>query len=220
MVSQAGIARKITRAQVIDGLQPELALPSGTLLGRGSAGMGSVEQLAIGANLNLTNGTLVADAAPYVVSALSLGTVPSGIDMVGLGQSGTNTAVSYAQFMSGISGVGNLDASGMLVTAAGGSASATIANFAGGVLSKSGGTMTGALSLAGAPTSALAAATKQYVDGQVAGALSLSGGTLSGPLTLPPTRASRFRRPPSSMSMARYLLRFLSAEAPSRGRFF
>ena len=36
LVSQSGIARKVSRAQVLAGVQPQLAISSGTLLGRAS----------------------------------------------------------------------------------------------------------------------------------------------------------------------------------------
>ena len=38
LVSQSGIARKLTRAQVLAGVQPQLAISCGTLLGRISNG--------------------------------------------------------------------------------------------------------------------------------------------------------------------------------------
>jgi hypothetical protein len=48
-----------------------------------------------------------------------------------------------------------------------------------------GGTMTGHLTLSGAPTSSLHAATKAYVDANaITGAVELTGGTMSGPLVL------------------------------------
>lgn len=57
-----------------------------------------------------------------------------------------------------------------------------------GALQESGGTMTGALTLNGAPTNALHASTKQYVDDTVSDAandaLQISGGTMTGSLTL------------------------------------
>ena len=56
LASQIGIARKVTRAQVLAGVQPQLAIRSGTLLGRVSGGTGGPEQISIGANLALTNG--------------------------------------------------------------------------------------------------------------------------------------------------------------------
>jgi hypothetical protein len=40
IVSQAGIVRKITRAQVLNGVQSQLAVPSGSLLGIPAAGLG------------------------------------------------------------------------------------------------------------------------------------------------------------------------------------
>ncbi len=190
LASQSGIARKVTRAQMVAGLQPELALASGTLLGRSSSGSGAPEQLAVGANLVLAGGTLTASAAPYQVALLAAGTVPSATDLVPLGQDGTNTAVPYAQFMAGLPGVANLNASGMLVTPTGAAVGQSLANFAAGTLAKSGGSMTGPLTLAGNPTVALQAAPKQYVDSQTATALPLSGGTLTGPLTLTSNPAS------------------------------
>ena len=52
----------------------------------------------------------------------------------------------------------------------------------GSVLPLSGGTLTGALTLSGAPTVDLHAATKKYVDDNVAGFLPTSGGTMTGSL--------------------------------------
>ena len=39
--SQSGVARKVTRAQIVAGLQPTLAVPQASLLGRNSAGTGA-----------------------------------------------------------------------------------------------------------------------------------------------------------------------------------
>ena len=62
---------------------------------------------------------------------------------------------------------------------------ANVSGVANGALPKNGGTMTGALTLAGAPTQDLQAATKKYVDENSGkGALMLTGGTMTGPLTL------------------------------------
>jgi len=184
MVSQAGTARKITRAQVLAGVQPELAIAAGTLMGRCSAGTGAPETLAVGANLVLANGTLSAQAAPYTVSQLPAGTVPASGDSVPLGQSGTNTAVTYGQFMSGLPGVANVDASQTLVTPTGASGAVRLADYAASTLSSSGGTMAGALTLASDPAAPLQAATKNYVDNQVATLVPTTGGTLAGALTL------------------------------------
>lgn len=51
LVSQNGIARKVTRAQVISGLQPQIAVNQNQLLGRQSPGTGAPEQINVGANL-------------------------------------------------------------------------------------------------------------------------------------------------------------------------
>jgi len=59
-----------------------------------------------------------------------------------------------------------------------------------GALPKSGGTLTGPLTLAADPSSALQASTKQYVDGLTGGALQKSGGTMTGTLTLAGAPAS------------------------------
>ena len=80
-VSQSGITRKVTRAQLLAGLQPQLAISSGTLLGRISGGMGGPEQISIGANLYLTDGALSASATPFNVASLIAGTVPASSDL-------------------------------------------------------------------------------------------------------------------------------------------
>ena len=184
-VSQNGVARKVTRAQLLAGVQPELALNSNTLLGRGSVGIGGVEPISIGSNLALANGSLSATAAPFVIASLPSGTVPTSDDMVPLGQNGNNTAVTYSEFMSGLAGVSNLDASQLMVTPTGQAFTTKLADLAAGTLPLTGGTMTGALTLATDPSSTLQAATKNYVDGQLSTVLPKSGGILTGPLILP-----------------------------------
>jgi hypothetical protein len=181
---QAGTTLKVTRAQVLAGVQPQLALQSGVLLGRSSGGTGAPEALTVGANLTLASGTLTASAAPYQVSALPAGTVPAPGDLIPLSQQGTNTAVPYSQFLSGLPEVANINASQMLLTATGSTTSVTLANFAAGTLPISGGSMTGPLTLSSVPTTSFQAAPKTYVDSQVATALPIAGGILSGPLTL------------------------------------
>jgi hypothetical protein len=184
VVSQGGTAVKVTRAQVLSGVQPQLAPSSGTLLGRISAGAGAPESISIGANLVLASGSLSATAVPFQVSSLPVGTVPASGDMVPLGQSGTNTAVTYTQFMNGLSGVANVSASAMLVQPTGTTHSLKLADFAAATLATSGGTMTGTLTLAADPVAPLQAATKEYVDNQLGTVLPKSGGTLTGALVL------------------------------------
>src|SRR5664279_5610193 len=96
-VSQAGITRSITRSQVLNGVQPAIALTSGSLLGRISTGIGAPEVIAVGSNLLLSSGTLSASAVPFVIGALPAGNVPASADLLSVSQSGTNVAVTYAQ---------------------------------------------------------------------------------------------------------------------------
>jgi hypothetical protein len=184
LVSQSGIARKATRAQVLAGVQPQLAISCGTLLGRISSGTGGPEPIGIGANLTLTNGALTAAATPFNIGSLAAGTVPASGDLVPLGQGGGNAAVTYGQFMSGLAGVANVDVSQLLVTPTGSKSPTELGDLAANTLPLAGGTLAGALTLAGDPSSSLQAATKRYVDTQVTTALPKTGGTLSGALTL------------------------------------
>jgi hypothetical protein len=180
IVSQSGTALKMTRAQILAGVQPQIALQSGVVLGRCSAGTGAPESLCVGNNLILANGTLSATAVPYQVGALPAGTVPATGDLVPLSQGGINTAVPYSQFMSGLPEAANVNGSQLLVTPTGSSVPEKLADFAARALPLTGGTMTGTLTLTADPTTALQAATKEYVDARVI----RSGDTLTGPLIL------------------------------------
>lgn len=183
LASQNGIARKLSRAQLVAGLQPQLALASGMLLGRSATGLGGPEQVSVGANLVLNGGTLSATASPFQVAQLPAGTVPSASDLVPFAHSGTNMVVTYAQFANGLGKISGIDASAMTVTPSGGGTQ-KLADFAAISLPKTGGVMIGPLTLAADPASPLHAATKQYVDTQTATALPKSGGTVTGAITL------------------------------------
>lgn len=178
--SQNGIARKVTRAQLIAGLQPELSLSSGVLLGRSSAGAGAPEAISVGPNLLLNAGTISAAATPFAVGALPAGVVPTPGDLVPLSQGGTNVAVTYGQFASSLAELSGLDASSMTVSIAG--KVETLAAFAANAVSVGGATMTGPLVLDAMPAAPLQAAPKQYVDNQITTALPVVGGTLTGAL--------------------------------------
>jgi len=80
MVNQNGISRRITRAQLISGLQSQLAVPTGTLLGRSSPGPGGPESVMVGANLILSNGVLAASPPMSLVQipTASLRQMPPG----------------------------------------------------------------------------------------------------------------------------------------------
>lgn len=101
---------------------------------------------------------------PTTEITLPTGTEPVPDDLVLMSQGGTTTVVTFSQFLAGLPGVADIDASQMLVTPTGSTTSSTLANFAAETLPLSGGTMTGPLTLSANPTTALQAATKQYVD--------------------------------------------------------
>ena len=127
VASQNGVVRKVTRAQIVAGLQPQLAVGSGALLGRGKPGTGAPEAITIGANLVLANGTLSAAASPFSIAALPAGVRPSSGDLVPFSRGGANLAVSYADF---ISGARTLDASQMTVTPTGATATVKLCDLA------------------------------------------------------------------------------------------
>jgi hypothetical protein len=184
MVSQSGIVRKVTRAQMLAGVQPQLAVSSGNLLGRNSAGTGAPESITVGNNLVLSAGTLAATDVSFEIQSLPPGTVPASTDLVPLGQGDQDVAVTYEQFMSGLPEVANVDGSQLLVTPTGGTAATKLADWTANVLSLAGGTMIGMLRLAANPSLTMQAATKGYVDIQTALALPKTGGTLSGALIM------------------------------------
>ncbi|WP_428493239.1 hypothetical protein [Rhodopila sp.] len=184
IVSQAGIARKVTRAQVLNGVQTQLVVPPGSLLGGIGTGIGAPQVITVGQNLHLSGSILSATAAPFSIPALPSGNVPATGDLIAMSQAGVNVAVTYGQLLSGIAGVANVNLSNALVTAAGSATTQTLAQLAAATVPLSGATMTGSLLLAGAPTTAGQAANKAYVDQQVGTTLPLSGGSMSGVLAL------------------------------------
>jgi hypothetical protein len=179
-VSQNSITRKITRAQILAGVQAQLSIPAGTLLGRITAGTGSPETIAVGNYLSLASGTLSAKAAPYSIALSPPGLVPAGGDLVPIAQGASNVAVSYSVFLRGLSTVNGVDGTQLTVTPTGSSISTRLADLASAMVMKGGGTLSGPLNLVGDPSSPLQAATKQYVDLRI----NRSGDTLLGPLQL------------------------------------
>ena len=109
-VSQGGSTRKVTRAQLVAGLQPELAMSSGELLGRFSSGSGSPERVVLGANLSMVNGVLSSVAAART-GDLPVGAGPSLTDLVAVSGSGRDMAVPVRALLAGLSGVDGLDLS-------------------------------------------------------------------------------------------------------------
>ncbi len=127
--NQNGITRKVTRAQILAGVQPAFALAPNTLLGNPGNTVGGAQAITIGANLALAGGVLSAAAAPYSVPSLAAGNAPQPGDLVPLGQNGGNVAVPYASFMQNIATLPGVSAAGMVATANGTTASRTIAQF-------------------------------------------------------------------------------------------
>ena len=118
-ISQSGILRAATRSQLTAGLQQSLTVSPGQLLGRASAGAGGPEPISIGANLALTGSILSATATPFTIAGLPSAASPAPTDLVAIAQSGANKAAPYAQFMSGLSALANLDVSQLASTPTG-----------------------------------------------------------------------------------------------------
>jgi hypothetical protein len=64
-ISQGGSARAISVGALLASTQSALVIDSGTLLGRTSLGSGSPEQVDLGAGINLSGGTLIADGLDH-----------------------------------------------------------------------------------------------------------------------------------------------------------
>jgi len=166
-VNQNNVTRKLTRAQILTGVQTDIVIPGGSLVGRESSGLGGFETISVGNYLNLTAGTLNALAEPFSIAALPSGVVPSAVDLVALGQGGTNVSIPYRTFLQGLTEVTGLDGGNLLVTPTGSSIGLRIADLAISFAPLTGASMTGPLLLSGDPTQALQAVTKQMVDGKI-----------------------------------------------------
>ena len=130
LASQGGTSRRVTRAQLVAGLQPQMTLAQGQFLGRASAGSGVLEPIALGPNLSLIGATLDAAAAPYFVSGLPAGATPAPADLVPIGQGGRNAAIPYAQFMAGLSSLPASNVSAFSVIPSGGSVIRSVGDLA------------------------------------------------------------------------------------------
>ena len=115
-VSQGGAVRRVTRAQLLAGLQPALSLLPG-LLGRVSQGLGVPEQVTIGSGLSFAGGVL-SGAPGFAVSALPASNAVSTSDLVPVSQAGSERAVSVGSLLS----VPGVDVSGQYVTGRSGNA--------------------------------------------------------------------------------------------------
>ncbi len=117
-ISQAGIARWATRAQMVAGLQRTVVLSPG-LLGRSSAGLGGPERIGVGANLRLQGGVL-SGPAPFSVAGLPGGVAPGVMDLFPTYQGGRDSTVPYGALMAGLGGLAGIDLSAHRVRLPGG----------------------------------------------------------------------------------------------------
>jgi hypothetical protein len=72
-VSQAGITRSVTVAELLAGTQPAIEIPSASLVGRVSLGPGGPEAVQVGIGLAMQSGTVQANGADHAEFALSPG---------------------------------------------------------------------------------------------------------------------------------------------------
>lgn len=129
LISQSGVTRKATYAQIVAGLQASLAVPQANLLGRSSPGTGAVETVALGQGLSLTGGVLsLLPRAPFLSSLPPAGP-PGGGDLVPLGQNGLDMALPYAQFMGGLSRLAGVDGSNLVAVPSGTAAPQRLADL-------------------------------------------------------------------------------------------
>lgn len=120
MATQSGSARKVTRGQLLAGLQPAISVPPGALLGNSGTTTSGPLAITVGSNLTMTNGTITAPA-PFVIATLPAGSTPLATDLVPVSQSGIAGSVTYGTFLSGLSTLAGFDASPLMMTAAGAS---------------------------------------------------------------------------------------------------
>jgi hypothetical protein len=115
VVSQGGVVRKITRAQLLAGLQPQLAVGSGQLLGRLSSGTGAPEMIRLGTSFTTTHGQINAVPGFPSIAALSPGDTPNPPDLIALQQGGRINAVTYGAFIAGLTGLPGVDGGNLTV---------------------------------------------------------------------------------------------------------
>ena len=97
-VSQGGAMRRVTRSQLLRGMQTGLSLAPG-LLGRSSLGVGAPEHILIGSGLSLNNGVL-SGAASFSVAALEPAENAVATDLVAISHGGLDRSVSLGAHVS------------------------------------------------------------------------------------------------------------------------
>lgn len=69
-LSQSGVTRAVTVGALLAATQPAIAVPTGSLLGRNSAGAGGPEPVTLGTGLALATGTLASDGLDHLSFAV------------------------------------------------------------------------------------------------------------------------------------------------------
>ena len=108
-ISQGGRARRISRSQLLGGMQSALALAPG-LLGRASAGYGPPERIRVGGGLKLADGIL-SGSTPYTIASLPTTTSSRNNDLVAIGQGGQDRSVPLSVLL----GTAGIDISNQVV---------------------------------------------------------------------------------------------------------
>ena len=96
-ISQGGVARSAAIGTLLAGTQPAIVAPTGSLMGRVSAGSGGPESITIGPGLTLNAGTL---ATTGIETAPQTSTIVAN-DLVCINRSGSVQTITYAQFLDG-----------------------------------------------------------------------------------------------------------------------
>jgi hypothetical protein len=126
MCSQGGVARQASLAQMLASCQPSIALTPGQLLGCAGATPGLPQPVTLGAGLSLTNGTLTG-AMPFAIAGLPPATIPTAASIVPVAQGGANVAATYAEFISGLPNVSDVNGGALVAQPAGATSTRTLA---------------------------------------------------------------------------------------------
>lgn len=128
MATQSGSSRKVTRAQLLAGLQPAISVPPGALLGNSGTASAGPLPITVGNNLSMSNGVISAPA-PFVIPSLPNGSAPSPADLVPLSQGGVASTISYGTFLSGLASLPGFDASPLMMTPEGASSQRSLSSL-------------------------------------------------------------------------------------------
>jgi hypothetical protein len=129
-VFQNGQTVSATRAQILAGYQPAIALPQGVLLGGIGPGTTGPAPVTIGSNLALTGSILSATAAPFIIEQLAAGAIVNSTDLIPVGQDGNNVSVSYESFMQALGSVAGVQGGNLNATASGATTSRILSKIA------------------------------------------------------------------------------------------